>query len=139
MKTSQIVFQIAIIGLLVMIVLKLRKVLINTVAQPAYIPPVQQVQAQNLGFELKPLNQSIPLREGTTGSEVLALQMMLQQYNPTQELTGVMDEMTAFRMEAITEPIYMGDVNLYSFINTFFVPKFGGEKLKEILKTFPNL
>lgn len=93
--------------------------------------------ASSIDFStLDPINFSTTLSPGYAGSEVLALQMMLQHYHADQPLTGVMDEYTIGHLDHVRAGIREGDTNLNGFAYSFFVPEFGDDAYAAIIEKF---
>lgn len=134
MKIPQIVINILVVGAIIYILLKLKEARDNYKIQDA----VNNLEnPQNNGITLKALDWHKPINEKSTGSEVAAIQMMLQYYNPSQQVTGVMDDDTYFRLRSLTSGVFDGDISFYSFAYSIFNNRFPGE-FEKIITRFPN-
>lgn len=134
---NQTLINIILIGAIIYLIVKFRNYQLNNRHLDS-IYNNDSLDTVKPTIELKPLNWAKPLKLGDEGSEIVALQLMLTYFNPSQAITGMMDEDTEFRMRSLTSGIFDGDIALNTFAYSIFQPRFPGVLETEILPKFPN-
>lgn len=136
MKIPQIAINFLIVGAIIYILIKLKQARDQYKIEDA----IANIEAPQLTepLELRPLNWSTRISKGSQGSEVAALQMMLQYYYPgSQHVNGIMDDVTLRNLKYVVNDVHSGDMTLYVFVNSYFSPSFPTE-VHKVLSRFPN-